>query len=91
MGRLSKKAIEEKKKARRKHVLTLALQSMAGAIIFSLLIYIIIGDPDLVNIIEFVQEKALEFKVALIALPISYIIIFICNLGRSFMLGELDK
>ena len=40
MGRLSKKAIQAKKEARTKYLITLALQALAGAIIFALITFI---------------------------------------------------
>lgn len=91
MGRLSKKAIQEKKEAKVKYLGILALESLAGAIIFALLLFIIIGDTNVLEILEFIQEKHLEFKITLTALPIAFLLTFGCNVARSFMLGEFDK
>lgn len=91
MGRLSKKAIQEKKTARNKYLISLALQSLVGAVIFALILFIIIGETHMLSILEFIQEKHLEFKITLIALPIAFLITFGCNIARSYMLGEFDK
>lgn len=91
MGRLSKKALQEKKEARNKYLITLALEALAGAVIFSLLLFIIIGETHLLEILEFIQDRHLEIKISLISLPIAFVITFGCNIARSFMLGEFDK
>ena len=91
MGRLSKKAIQEKKAARNKYIIALALQSLVGAVIFALILFIIIGETHMLSILEFIQENHLEFKIILIALPIAFLITFGCNIARSYMLGEFDK
>lgn len=91
MGRLSKKAIQEKKEARNKYLIVLALQSLAGAVIFALILFIAIGETHMLEILEFIQDNHLEFKITLISLPIAFLITFGCNIARSYMLGEFDK
>ena len=91
MGRLSKKAIQEKKTARNKYIISLALQSLLGAVFFALLLFIIIGETHMLSILEFIQDNHLEIKITLIALPIAFLVTFGCNVARGFMLGEFDK
>ncbi len=91
MGRLSKKAIQEKKEAKIRYIMSLAIQSLVGAVIFSLLLFIIIGAPSLLDIIEYVQGNHIEFKVTLIALPLAFLFTFACNIVRSYTLGEFNK
>lgn len=91
MGRLSKKAIQAKKEARTKYLIVLALQALAGAIIFALILFITISESGMLEILEFIQENHMEFKITLIALPIAFVITFGCNIARSYMLGEFDK
>ena len=92
MGRLSKKAIQEKKEAKIRYIISLAIQSLVGAVIFSLLLFIIIGAPSLLDINEYVQGNHMEFKVTLMmALPLSFLFTFACNIVRSYTLGEFNK
>ncbi len=91
MGRLSKKALEEKKEARAKYMIVLALQSLAGAVIFALILFIIISESGMLEVLQFIQENHMEFKITLISLPIAFLITFGCNVARSYMLGEFDK
>lgn len=91
MGRLSKKAKQERKEARTRYFITLALQSLAGALIFALILFIAISESGMIEILQFVQENHMEFKITFISLPIAFLITFGCNVARSYMLGELDK
>ena len=60
MGRLSKKAIQEKKEARNKYLIVLALQSLAGAVIFALILFIAISESGMIEILEKYSVNAID-------------------------------
>ena len=72
-------------------MIVLALQSLAGAVIFALILFIIISESGMLEVLQFIQENHMEFKITLISLPIAFLITFGCNVARSYMLGEFDK
>ena len=78
MGRLSKKAIQEKKEAKTRYIISLAIQSLVGAVIFSLLLFIIVRQIKSLKIlllIAIIQDILLIFHLVNIKHDINIILI----------------
>ena len=91
MGRPSKKEIEKRKEAKHKKILGYLIESIVGGVIFTLLLYIMLGDDTTINIIEYIQENNLAIRLMFAAFPISTIVIFGVDVAKGILNGDLDK
>ena len=91
MGRPSKKEIEKRQEAKHRKILGYLVESIIGGIIFTLLLYIILGDDTTISIIEYIQENNLAIKLMFATFPIATIVLFGADVAKGILNGELDK
>ena len=91
MGRPSKKEIEKRKEAKHKKILGYLVESIVGGMIFTLLLYIILGDDTTINIIEYIQDNNLAIRLMFATFPIATLIMFGADVAKGFLNGDLDK
>jgi len=78
-GRKPTKARDE----RRRFLLSSLVQALIGSIILSLMVYIVIGNPELTSMIETIQSEAMELRVMFIFFPIALVVIFLASVAQG--------
>ena len=91
MGRPSKKEIEKRKEAKQRKILGYLVESIIGGIIFTLILYIALGDDTTIGIIEYIQENNLAIRLMFATFPIATLVLFGADVAKGFINGDLDK
>ncbi len=91
MGRPSKKVVAERKVAKRKHIVTQLVESVVGAAILSLIIYIVIGSPATKELIDMIQGDQLQYTLVLVVFLSALVVIFALNLVSDYLSSKSDK
>lgn len=91
MGRPSKKVVAERKVAKRKHIVTQLVESVVGAAILSLIIYIVIGSPATKELIDMIQGDQLQYTLVLVVFLSALVVIFVLNLVADYLSSKSDK